>query len=58
VPNDWPDISKKPIDHPFGPYADTFSVQQHKFGPWKPIEALQKNAENKSAQKITKNTSS
>ena len=58
VPNDWPDISKKPIDHPFGPYADTFSVQQHKFGPWKPIEALQKNAENKLAQKITKNTSS
>lgn len=35
--NDWPDISKKPIDHPFGPYADGFSEQQHKFGPFQPI---------------------
>jgi thiosulfate dehydrogenase len=34
---DWPDISKKPFDHPFGPYADTFSEQQHKFGPFDPI---------------------
>lgn len=34
---DWPDISKKPIDHPFGPYADTFSEKQHKFGPYQPI---------------------
>ncbi|WP_296702538.1 c-type cytochrome [Algoriphagus sp.] len=42
-PNDWPDISKKPIDHPFGPYADEFSEQQHKFGPFKPIkEAIAK----------------
>lgn len=36
---DWPDISKKPIDHPFGPYADGFDEKQHKFGPFKPIEA-------------------
>lgn len=35
---DWPDISKKPIDHPFGPYADSFSEQQHKFGPFGPIK--------------------
>ncbi len=34
---DWPDISKKPIDHPFGPYADGFSEIQHKLGPFKPI---------------------
>lgn len=33
--NDWPDISKKPRDHPFGPYADSMSEQEHKFGPWK-----------------------
>jgi thiosulfate dehydrogenase len=39
---DWPDISKKPIDHPFGPYADDFSEQQHKIGPFKPIEDKQK----------------
>lgn len=36
-PQDWPDISKKPIDHPFGPYADNFTEEQHKFGPFKPI---------------------
>ncbi len=35
--HDWPDISKKPIDHPFGPYADIFSEQQHKYGPFLPI---------------------
>ncbi|MEY4487452.1 MAG: hypothetical protein RL440_1999 [Bacteroidota bacterium] len=34
VPKDWPDITKKPIDHPFGPYADAFSEQQHKYGPF------------------------
>ena len=31
---DWPDVNKKPFDHPFGPYADSLSEQQHKFGPW------------------------
>jgi thiosulfate dehydrogenase len=31
---DWPDVSGKPFDHPFGPYADTFSEQQHKLGPF------------------------
>jgi len=39
---DWPDISKKPMDHPFGPYADTFSEQQHKYGPFQPILAAKK----------------
>lgn len=34
---DWPDISKKPIDHPFGPFSDEFPEEQHKFGPFKPI---------------------
>lgn len=34
---DWPDLHKKPIDYPFGPYADTFSEQQHKYGPFLPI---------------------
>ena len=41
VPQDWPDISKKPVDHPFGPYADGFSEQQHKFGPYQLIVAAQ-----------------
>jgi thiosulfate dehydrogenase len=40
--NDWPDIAKKPIDHPFGPYADHFSEIQHKFGPFGPIKEQRK----------------
>lgn len=34
---DWPNIAGKPFDHPFGPYADTFSEKQHKYGPFGPI---------------------
>lgn len=34
---DWPDISKKPMDHPFGPYADEFDENQHKYGPFQEI---------------------
>ena len=37
--SDWPDISKKPFDHPFGPYTDGFTETEHKFGPYKPILA-------------------
>ncbi|AMR29592.1 cytochrome C [Hymenobacter psoromatis] len=39
TPLDWPDVSRKPVDHPFGPYTDAFSERQHKFGPWLPIVA-------------------
>ncbi len=42
--SDWPDISTKPYDHPLGPYADNFSEQQHKFGPFAPIKAAQKKS--------------
>ena len=35
---DWPDITTKPIDYPFGPYADSFSVAQHQLGPFAPIQ--------------------
>lgn len=31
---DWPDIKQKPIDHPFGPYADGLSEATHKYGPF------------------------
>ncbi len=44
VPKDWPDKAKKPVDHPFGPYADAFSEQQHKYGPFQPIVDAQKQA--------------
>jgi thiosulfate dehydrogenase len=43
--SDWPDISKKPIDHPFGPYADDFDETQHKLGPYKPIENKRKETQ-------------
>jgi thiosulfate dehydrogenase len=36
---DWPDIATKPFDYPFGPYADSFSEEQHKLGPFSPILA-------------------
>lgn len=36
-PEDWPVVSTKPVDHPFGPFSDTFSEQQHKYGPFGPI---------------------
>jgi thiosulfate dehydrogenase len=35
---DWPKFEKKPLDFPFGPYADPFPESQHKFGPFKPIQ--------------------
>jgi thiosulfate dehydrogenase len=35
---DWPDIAGKPFDHPFGPFADPFTEEQHKYGPYKPIK--------------------
>ena len=35
---DWPDVSKKPVDFPFGPYSDSFSQWQHKYGPFEPIK--------------------
>jgi thiosulfate dehydrogenase len=44
---DYPDLTKKPIDAPYGPYPDNFSAKQHKLGPFKPIiefaKALEKN---------------
>jgi len=39
--HDYPDLLQKPVDTPYGPYADGFSEQQHKYGPFGPIrEAL------------------
>jgi thiosulfate dehydrogenase len=36
---DFPNRLKKPADCPYGPYADDFPQQQHKFGPFQPIKA-------------------
>jgi thiosulfate dehydrogenase len=43
ISHDWPDISRKPFDHPFGPYADSFSEKQHKYGPYGNIEQGTRN---------------
>ncbi len=40
---DWPKIETKPVDHPFGPYADGFSEEQHKYGPFREILAKNKS---------------
>lgn len=38
LPNfDYPQPDQKPIDYGRGPFADTFSAMQHKFGPYQPI---------------------
>lgn len=39
---DWPDLSKKSFDSPYGPYADNFTEKQHKYGPYQPIIDAQK----------------
>lgn len=36
---DFPDLLDKPVDAPYGPYADGFSEAQHKYGPFGPIRA-------------------
>jgi thiosulfate dehydrogenase len=36
---DFPTRLQKPIDTPYGPYADGFSAKQHILGPFGPIRA-------------------
>lgn len=38
IKKDWPKIEEKPFDHPFGPYKDGFTEEQHKYGPFQPIK--------------------
>jgi thiosulfate dehydrogenase len=35
---DFPIRAEKPVDAAYGPYLDGFSGEQHKFGPFLPIE--------------------
>jgi thiosulfate dehydrogenase len=37
--HDFPNLLTKPVDTPYGPYADHFSERQHKYGPFAPIRA-------------------
>lgn len=39
---DYPDPAAKPVDNPYGPFADDFPVEQHRFGPFQPIEEYYK----------------
>ena len=34
---DYPKIELKPVSTPYGPWADSFSEEQHKYGPFQPI---------------------
>ena len=43
VEADFPTRKNKPVDFPFPPYTPGFSAEQHKYGPWEPIQAAQKN---------------
>jgi thiosulfate dehydrogenase len=35
---DYPDRTTKTADPPYGPYADPFPIEQHRLGPFKPID--------------------
>jgi thiosulfate dehydrogenase len=39
---DYPDLTRKPVDSPYPPYADSFSPEQHRLGPFAPIRAYYK----------------
>lgn len=41
---DWQDMADKPVDYPFGPYTDSFSETQHKYGPFEPIRDARKQS--------------
>jgi thiosulfate dehydrogenase len=42
---DYPDRKTKPVDTGYGPFADSFPLDQHRFGPFPPIEAFYKRAQ-------------
>jgi len=39
---DWPNILLKPVDLPDGPFTDTYTFFQHKYGPFEPIVRYKK----------------
>ena len=39
---DYPDRAAKPVDNSYGPFADSFSLNQHRYGPFASIEAFYK----------------
>jgi thiosulfate dehydrogenase len=47
---DFPDLLRKPVDMPFPPFADGFSPEQHKYGPFAPLRQKQKELTESRAQ--------
>jgi thiosulfate dehydrogenase len=39
---DYPNRKTKPVDNGYGPFADSFPLKQHEYGPFAPIEAFYK----------------
>ncbi|MDJ0390771.1 c-type cytochrome [Roseomonas sp. E05] len=35
---DYPDRSRKPVDAGYAPFVGPFTPEQHRYGPWKPIQ--------------------
>ena len=48
---DFPNRLQKPVDTAYGPYADDFSAEQHKLGPFDPIRAQIKELAAQAASK-------
>jgi thiosulfate dehydrogenase len=48
---DFPDLLNKPVDAPYGPYADGFSEKQHKYGPFAPIRDAIKRLKSAASRK-------
>ncbi|MGA2894429.1 MAG: c-type cytochrome [Xanthobacteraceae bacterium] len=40
--SDFPDRSRKPVDATYPPFIGPFSAEQHRLGPWPPIQAWMK----------------
>jgi len=47
---DFPNRLQKPVDAPYGPYADGLDPLQHKFGPFQPIREAIKELEARAPQ--------
>lgn len=43
---DYPDLKLKPVSTSYGPWVDTFTESEHKFGPFQPIMAYYKEKYN------------
>lgn len=46
---DYPDLTTKPVDSPYPPYADPFPVEQHRLGPFQPIREYYKDLKKESS---------